>query len=208
MRRSKIASILFLTAILLAGASSAYATMGDGDVTNRWGAGFVLGYALPMDDDADSSFYRGGVVTYGLSPNWVIQLDIGYASFSQEAHGIDYGDLQGVPVILSVQWRHPYSIGTSPAAWYVLGGIGAILWNLDSADEPILLGVEATASDAFAARIGGGYEVFFTDNIAVNIEGSYTFSSEDVKLIEPGTNESERQDSDFWLVGSGLRYYF
>ena len=210
MGRAKVVSVLVGVAALLATASVARAQQsmgGVGDVTNRWGVGVSLGYAIPQENDADSSFYRGAVITYGLAPNYVVQLDIGYLSFSQSAHSIDYGDLQGVPLMLSLQWRHPYSIGTSPAAWYLLGGVGWTFWNLDSSDEAPRLGVEASADDAFAARGGLGFDVFFTDNLAWNVEGSYTFSARDVKLIEPGTNDSEKQDSDYWLLASGVRYY-
>ena len=207
MGRLKIGILGFAWALLCA--SPVYAVMeGTGDVTHEWGVGFNLSYSVPRGDDADPTMYEGAVISYGIAPNWVLQLDVGYLSFSEEAHGIDYGDLQGVPLILSVQWRHPYSIGTSPAAWYVLGGAGMVLWNLDSSDEPPLLGVEATADNSYALKFGGGFDVFFTDHVAWNVEASYTVSGEQIKLIEPGTDSSENQDTDFWLAGSGIRYYF
>jgi len=201
---------LFVGLLFLFSASSAFATTVPGDLTNRWGAGFDLGMGIASGDaEALEAFYGGAVVTYGVKENWNLRLDLGYLSFDEEAHGIDYGSLGIVPMLFDLEWRNPFSFNdTLPAAWYLVGGIGALFMDLDESQVASDLVIVPTINNAFAARFGGGFDVFLADHWAWNFEGSYTYSSEDIKFQQPGTGQTKKKNLDFWHIGSGIRYYF
>jgi outer membrane protein W len=190
-------------------AAPAYAYMGsEGDINGRWGVGFTVAGSAPTDQDGDGNVYLGGNALYGVNENVALQLDLGYTEFSIGSFGIDYGDLEGVPLIFSLQWRKPFSIGTSPAAWYLLGGLGVVFWDFQNSDTVEQANIPTRAEDAFAVRLGGGFDLFITQNIAWNVEGHYTFSDARVELTQQGTGQTEDVDTDFWQLGTGLRYFF
>ena len=197
-------------ALMMLCSSQGHAAMGvPEDLTHRWGAGFNLSLGVAEDADADAAFYGGGLVSYGVEENWVLQVDVGYLSFSERAHGVDYGDLDAVPLVISLQWRQLFTMGNTPAAWYPLVGVGVMFLDLSGGSDAEAQGVPTTVDNAaFIARFGGGLDVFFADHLAWNLELSYTYSDTDVKLIQPITGEGKKNNTDFWLAGSGIRYYF
>lgn len=178
------------------------------DIYHRWGVGLNFALALPSEEDADMSLYYGGSVTYGVWDRVALQVDLGYVEFSEEAFDIDYGDLEGIPLLLSAQWRHPFNIGTSPSAWYLVGGIGAVFWNFENSNAALGMGVPVDVDAAFAFKLGTGLDIFFTEHFAWNVEASYIFTSSDVDLRQPGTTDVESVGTDFGQVVTGFKYFF
>lgn len=208
MRRVSSVGILVVFFGFLA-VSDSCAYFGDSDITERWGVGFNISEAVPTESEADDHIYLGGTVLYGIQENWAIQVDLGYVEFSHEAFDMDHGDLEGWPLLVNVQWRHPVELMKNvDSALYGLFGLGVILWEFQNSDRIEQGGIAASADDAFALRIGAGLDVFLRPNIAWNLEGAYTFSSTDIDFEQRGTTEKNQANTDFWLIGSGLRLYY
>jgi len=135
-------------------------------------------------------------------------MDVGWLDFDVGAFGIDFGNLKGVPLLFNVMLRYPTKIGDTNVTFYGLVGAGVIFWEFD--DDSILDKAETDikVDRSFAFRIGGGTDFFLNDTWAVNFEGSYTFSDANMILALPDGVFSTEEDTDFWMIGGGLKHYF
>jgi len=208
MHRLKTVLCLILMLFVFLTAPLAYALITEEGITNRWGVGLNVSGALPSDHAARGDIYMGTNITYGLKDYLALQLEIGYVEFSERAFGIDYGDLEGVPLLFNVQLRKQLYVLNNPAAIYGILGVGVVFWDFQNAQTPIDRNVRADASEALAFKLGAGFEVFLNQSVAWNIEGGYVFTKEEVDLVEPGTGQIKTVDSDFWMLGSGVKLYF
>lgn len=175
---------------------------------HRWGVGANVSYASPMEDNADSTAYVGAVVLYGIRDNIDVQMDLGYLSFAQEAFGLDFGDLEGVPMIFSARVYNRFLMGQMDSELYFLGGVGMIFWSFDEAGSLSGANNSVSPDDSLAWRVGLGWDLFVVKNLSLNLEWSYTFSEEDLDLTNPGTTQIESVDTDFWQLGGGVKYVF
>ena len=189
--------------------ASAHAYLEQEDITKRWGLGLTAAAATSSEDDPDAGVYFGMNVTYGVMDYLALQMDFGYHEFSYKAFGVDFGDLETIPLILSLQPRYPFEIGATQAALYGLIGAGIVFHDFQVSDQITELGRSVEADDAFAFRLGLGMDWFLTRNFATNIEASWTMVARDVVLSAPEISAgAEDIDTDFWNVGAGIKYYF
>lgn len=177
------------------------------DLSGRWGVGVHAAAAIPRDEDADSGFTFGGSFVYGIADYVAIGVEAGYVEFRTKVLNVDFGDLQGVPVLAIAQWRLPFMTGTSEAAVYLVGGLGVIFWNFDEDEQALGLGADIDSNTSFAAKLGGGLDWFINPNLALNFETSYMFSGDSVTLGAPGLSESAELKTDYWQVGGAIKYY-
>jgi hypothetical protein len=180
------------------------------DIGGRWGVGAHVSGHLPTSDEFHPAVYLGGSVIYGV-PNkpFALTFDAGYFRNSAKAFNADLGELKGIPLIAGIQYRFPYMVGNSRAAFYGLLGAGIILYEFD--ESQVVLDATSTieADDAFAFKVGAGWDIFFPDyeNIALNIEASWILTTEDVVLTHKGLVGSTDEDTHYFLVGGGIRYF-
>lgn len=199
-------ALVFLFAFIASGICGTAAAVEEVEqITGRLGAGANFSEGLPNENESDSGFYPGFNLTYGLMDYVAFQLDVGYTEFDQNANGADYGDLTVIPLICSLQWRYPFLVGSSNAAIYALGGVGVAFFDFD---ETVQVGQEIEADDSFAYRFGLGLEFFRTRNWSFYFESTYTVTSTTLELRTVTSPAVESTDTDFWLIGGGIKYYF
>lgn len=201
-RWMKTPAVLF---VFLAAVSTSHAYMEHADITKRWGVGFNLSGSVPSSNSADPGMSPVVNFNYGIIDHIALQVELGYTEMNYEALGIDFGDVQGVPLVFSVQWRYPFLFSSTPATAYAVTGFGTIFWEFDNTGDSRAAVTEV--EDAFVFKLGGGVDFFVTDNWVANVEGSYYFSDTTVSLVDAGGSKVEAE-TDFWRIGGGAKYFF
>lgn len=199
----------FIALIVLFGlgvASASYAYMEHDDITGRWGVGLDFSVVAPTSNESDPGFRTNVNFTYGIWDHIAGTIDVGYFETNYDAFGIEFGDLGVVPLIFSFQWRYPYMFGQIPATVYGVTGLGGLFLDFDEANSPLTSAVDP--DDAFAIKLGVGFDFFVDYNWVVNVEGSYTFSDEHVILTNADGSQSTSEDLDFWNLGAGMKYFW
>lgn len=196
---------VFLLAVVASGICWTAAAEEIEQITGRFAVGANFSEGLPDENELDPGFYPGFNLTYGIMDYVAFQLDTGYVEFDQDANGIDYGDLAAIPLMCSLQWRYPFLVGSSNAAIYALGGVGVVFFDFD---ELARVGREIEADDSFAYRFGVGLEFFKNRNGSFYFESTYTITSTTLELQTVTSPTVESTDTDFWLVGGGVKLYF
>lgn len=196
---------VFLFTVLASGICVTAAAEEIEQITGRLAVGANFSEGLPDENESDPGFYTGFNLTYGIMDYVAFQLDTGYVEFDQDANGIDYGDLAAIPLMCSLQWRYPFLVGGSNAAIYALGGVGVVFFDFD---ELARVGREIEADDSFAYRFGVGLEFFKNRNWSFYFESTYTITSTTLELQTVTSPTVESTDTDFWLVGGGVKLYF
>jgi opacity protein-like surface antigen len=120
----------------------------------------------------------------GLIPNQKI--------FSLEGHTITANTRWILPI-----WR------TQP---YLLLGAGYSLYESDVVSNPVvkqLLG-SGGSEGGFAGRLGGGLDLYLTEHLVANVEGTALLTTQDFGKRDTGNID------DLWYfgLGAGLRYQF
>lgn len=197
--------------------------MASGD--KKFGIGVRGGFVFSQDDsiidaddgtkvdiDVDSAFCVGINTTYvmsdilsmELSGDWVFDRD---TDFTTPAGSVGGGDLSTIPLLWTLRIHIPVSSGFKP---YIGGGVG---WYFNSFDQNPLWnasnpGVNAELDDSFAWHANAGLEIFFADNVSLNVDGKYIWSKPDLNLTAPGYFQTYEIDMDGFVVGVGIKFYF
>ena len=190
-------TVVFLLLIVMA--TTAYAAP---DRVGKVDVGFNVSGAIPRDGDVDSAAYVGGSLAYGVQEWLALGVEAGWAGFGESDAGISV-DENAFPVLGDIIFRIPMQSDIKP---YAIVGLGAIFWSVDTN----LSNISADIDTAFAAKFGGGVDWFVNDNWAVNFEVSYVLSSTDatVKNNTTGASITASGDTDYWMVGGGIKYLF
>ncbi len=188
--------------VMLALMISATAAFAVPDRTGKWDVGVNVSGAIPDDDTVDGTVYVGGSLAYGVT-NWLaLGFESGWMQFDENDSGIELEET-AVPILGDIILRVPMESQIQP---YGIVGLGAIVWNVDDN----VANVEADVDTAFAAKFGGGIDWFINDNWILNFEGSYVTSDADatVRNTVTGASISVDGETDYWMVGGGLKYLF
>ncbi len=184
---------------LIVCASAAYAAP---DRTGKFDMGVNVSGAIPDDDSVDGTAYVGGSLAYGVT-NWLaLGAEAGWAQFDESDAGITLEET-AVPIMGDIILRVPMESQFQP---YAIVGLGAIVWNVDH-NVPNL---DVEVDTAFAAKFGGGFDWFINDNWILNFEGSYVTSDADLtaRNTVTGASVTVSGETDYWMVGGGLKYLF
>ena len=206
MRHSKRYFIFVSVILSLVLTTVSHAYMEHDDITQRWGVGASFATSLSTSDETNPAFSIGVNATYGIKDNIAVTLDVGYHEFGYEALGLNFGELEAVPLIFSLQWRYPFMMSQIPATVYGITGLGAIFYDFDNEGSTGARNVDV--DDAFAVRLGAGMDFFMDYNWVLNVEGSYTFSDTNVILSNTDGSQMISEDTDYWLLGGGVKYFF
>ncbi len=195
-----IRKIGLFVALIAFMATSAYAAVPDR--TGKWDAGVNVSGAIPDEDGTDSAVYVGGTASYGFNNWFALGVSSGWAEFDEEEAGITADDT-AIPLFADLIFRIPMQAEQQFQPYGVIG-LGVIFWDIDTN----IPGLEIDADDAFAAKFGGGVDWFVNDNWIVNFEFSYVTSDTDSTATLNGASISADVETDFWMVGGGLKYLF
>ena len=143
-----------------------------------------------------------------------LKTDVGISALTTGANG-HAGELVQIPVLITGRF-HPYvSNRLTP---FFSAGLGYYFNNFDSnsdAIEPIYgPGSHIEIDEAPGFFLGGGLEVFFSDNVALNLDLKYIWSQVKGTVSRAGTpdldgfSEAAELDIDPFFAGLGIKYYF
>jgi opacity protein-like surface antigen len=197
MQISKVAGLIALALFMMTTISDAAP-----DRTGKTDIGFNLSGAIPDDDDVDSTLYAGGSLAHGFS-NWLaLGVEAGWAEFEESGLGFEVEET-AVPIFGDIILRVPLEAPLQP---YAIVGLGAIIWNVDDN----VANIETDVDTAFAAKFGVGLDWFVNDNWIVNFEASFVTSDADatVRNTVTGASVTGEGETDFWMVGGGIKYLF
>ncbi len=178
------------------------------DLAGRFSVGLVGGGVFPKDSEIDDSFYVGGNLAYGVNEYIAVGGEVGYSSWDTEEGGVDYGEVRAVPLLADLYLRYPVEVGENKLVPYIVGGLGVVFYDYKESSFLKQYGVSVDVDPSFALKFGGGLEYFFTKNIALGVEGSYSWSEADVSVTGVGAVPSTNADTNAWLVTGGIKYYF
>ncbi|MEW6440379.1 MAG: porin family protein [bacterium] len=127
---------------------------------------------------------------FGLSAEW--------ETHSYQAGDLDVADNWTVSVYPFAQFRGPYSS-------YVFLGAGYNFNSFDL-DGPEELEVD----DSLALKAGFGWDIFVSDNIALNIELGWKYNRGDMDLVAADGTTTFVDDLNMSVITAlfGVRYYF
>jgi len=176
------------------------------DMKGRWGLGVNFGDAFPLDDDGGSGFHTEGRIIYGIMDQVALGFETGFLDFDYKIEDTDFGALEGVPFFATVQWRHPFIVRDRKATLYLVSGLGAISWRFDESDGVRRLNEQIEAGTAFGAKGAVGVDFFLGEKWAINVEWSFVNSTTKVEFKVPGIRAQETVDTDYWVLGGGVKY--
>jgi hypothetical protein len=149
-----------------------------------------LGWANPVEDDAETKVFPGIAVRGNLLPLLKSEVGIAYRS---ESRFDDQLDVRMIPLTASLY------VAPAPML-YAGGGVG---WYYTTLDYDSSLPFEDETSQEFGVHVGGGMEVPLGPNVGVDLNGRYVMMRELDNRLVP-----EDFDPDFWMTTLGLAIKF
>ena len=154
------------------------------DVEDSWGANGRIGYRLGSWFAAEIQYEWIDAFDVDLA---AVGLPIGAASL--EAQTVTLNGRLIAPI-----WR------TQP---YLLVGVGGAFYDFKDNTAGNILGGSGDRT-GFAGRVGGGLDVYLTQNLVLNAEATVLLTTEDFHTPAAG----DLDDLYYLSVGAGLRYQF
>ncbi|MFH1045529.1 MAG: outer membrane beta-barrel protein [Candidatus Omnitrophota bacterium] len=127
----------------------------------------------------------------------------------------DMGSFTVIPLIAHLRAQYPieqyteYSDMYYKFAPYVSVGIGGMFVDFEQA--PYVTSTNSyftTDSSALTGKYGLGFDFFFTEHLAINVEGSYLGYDVKTNLSNDGITDDEEVENNSWVVGGGVKYAF
>ncbi len=185
------------------------------DRTGKIDMGVNVSSAFSTDSEVNTAAYVGGNIAYGVNKYFAVGFEGGW-----QRHEIDdvtdsgitiFGPkLSGVPLFGDLIFRMP--IENQNIVPYGLVGLGTVLWSIDDTSATGGVLVNTKVSDAFAVKLGGGFDWFLNDNWIINFDASYVFDrareTQTASLGGLSVSASQNAKLDYWNVGGGIKYLF
>jgi opacity protein-like surface antigen len=151
-----------------------------------------IGYVLPVDGEVDDTLFLGGILGYQIDENLAVELESGWAQYE-----IDFADelkdkeLDLVPILVNLKYS---DCAWDDVRWYVYGGIGSSLVNLDGR-------VDGTNSDDnFAWQVGTGLENPVDHGLSLVFDLRYQYTDPSISTKTYGA-DGITTDSVFFNFG-------
>jgi len=189
------------------------------DMEGRLGLGARASYVNFTDDDyvkvnvePDESVMYGVNLTYFIQNYLSLELSVDYTETDVDLKALglsrDAGDFESIPVLLSLRAHLSTNTKVSP---YLLFGIGYFFNDIDQNDSNIEFiygpGAKVDVDDSFGFHVGGGVEVFVSENVALNLDFKYIWTEVETSVNVAGFTD-EDLDMDSFVAGLGIKYYF
>lgn len=213
--KKRITVIFIALVCLLAAGQIAYAAP---DRVGKIDVGINVSGAIPTDAEADGGVAVGGDMAYGVNKWFAVGFSAGWQgtklkSVTDGVVTIAGTDVNGVPIFGELILRLP--IENQQFVPYGLVGLGTVIWSVDdttATDGIHTAKVGVKANNAFAVKLGGGFDWFLNNNWILNFDAAYVFDRADVTgtVTSGGLSASatEHQKLDYWTIGGGVKYLF
>jgi outer membrane protein W len=195
------------------------------DVSGRWAAGIRISAADYQDDyytlygvgvrvDPESSIWVGVNLNYNISNYFSLELSTDFTEFDTELSALglsgNAGDLRLIPVLLTGKWRLLTPPNNLFLPYFGLG-IGYYDTSFDTNATVIESiygpGAEVSVDNGFGYHAAVGFDIFVSENAAINIDLKYIWVEIDSKVNIPGFTESTF-DLNGILFGAGFKVFF
>ena len=200
----KVKLLLLVMVLVTCVASVGYAQ----ELSKRFDIGISGGGVFPKDSEIDTAGYIGGNIAYGVNEYIAIGGEAGYTKWKDEENSIHYGDVTAVPLLADLYLRYPIDMGEKKLVPYGVGGIGVVFWDYEESSLLKDNNISVNMGSKLGVKLGAGADFFLTNNIAINLEGSYLWSDANMTVSAFGTTASATIDTDSWFLTGGLKYYF
>lgn len=177
----------------------------------KYGAGFLLGSANPVEREYYAGLCFSGNFSCRLSEKFSLELTVQVFGSGTDGspQGLSAGSLTVFPVQLSVQWHIPLKKQTTA---YVAGGIG---YNIISFSlEDTSLDREESVENTLGFHLAGGVEYLFKRNLAVRADLKYIFVSTEGSwsytdpVLGRVSGSIDNINLNSIIIGIGITYYF
>ena len=219
MKKKIIVPFFVVAALMLVVSQVSFAQ----DMEGRLGLGARVSYVNFTDDDytvygvkvdvePDESIMYGVNLTYFIQNYLSLELSVDYTETDVDLKALglsgDAGDFESIPVLLSLRAHLDTNTKVSP---YLLVGVGYFFNDIDQNDSTIEFiygpGADVDLDDSFGFHVGGGVEVFVSENVAVNLDLKYICTEVEADVNVAGFTD-EDLDMDSFVAGLGIKYYF
>ena len=219
MKKKIIATFFVVAALMLVVSQVSFAQ----DMKGRLGIGARVSYVnfsnddytvygVKVDVEPDDSTMYGANLTYFIQDYLSLELSVDYTEtdvdFDALGMEVDAGDFETIPVLLSLRAHLSTNTKVSP---YLLFGVGYFFNDFDQNDAIIEYmygpGADVDVDDSFGFHVGGGVEVFVSENIALNLDLKYIWTEVEADVNVAGFKD-EDIDMDSFVAGLGIKFYF
>ena len=166
----------------------------------------------------------GGEVnaTYRFLRYFALEGGVGYTQFDMKNKtlGVNWATIEAFPIFATLQFRW-VSSKPEELKWIVpYAGIGGGYYLLEIEERSELrnywlpggVGIDLKIDDTFFFHLGGGLDIFLTENIALNFDARYAWAKTDIDERQSvGFISRELGDTinlNAAFIGAGLKFYF
>ncbi len=191
------------------------------DTAGKFGVGVELGYnkiadasvpnQVATDAEFDGSFLFGGTGSYFFTDYFSMEMTLDYTKTDvdeiQSGVSTAMGEMTQIPWLLTGRFHYPNASIVSP---YIGGGVGYYFNNFDESNAWLIkTKTNVDPENNFGFHLNGGVEVFATDNVAIDCDLKYTWTSADFEVSKAGKVLSKDSiDLDTFTGTVGLKFYF
>ncbi|MFQ6083097.1 MAG: OmpW family outer membrane protein [Candidatus Aminicenantia bacterium] len=140
-----------------------------------FGLGLKIEYATPLEKIYGSGFMSGLSFSFTIGNNFALEIDSGNwkSEVEEKEGGLYQGKLSITPVLFTGQFLIPVGRSFIP---YLGIGFGYYFNHFNLSEEIITIPevkINQEVEDIFGIHFGGGFDYFFTENMALNGDVKY-----------------------------------
>ena len=218
MRKLSVFMLILFSSFMLVSAQDSWDSVGPSFSSLRTNVGLKFGMAFP-----GKNYYDKGVC-YGVSFNFILinnlSIELIGLRFTTEVtkseeNDLSKGTLKSIPLQLSIKYQFTKNSKFVP---YILGGADYILYNhkVNLPEwEDLGFKISEEVDNGIGFHVGLGFDIFISENIALNIDGRYVTSKTnfnstilDTKSDISVTKEIKDLKIDLIIATVGLKIYF
>jgi outer membrane protein len=169
-------------------------------------------YGVNVDVEPDDAAGFGINYTYFVNNNFSFELSADYIKTDVKLSALglsgDAGEIKTIPVLFSGRVHADASSKVSP---YLAAGLGYFFNDIDTNNNTAEFiygpGAKFDVDDSFGFFLGGGIEIFLSNNIGFNLDLKYIWTEAEASVNKAGFTAEDLELNPF-VAGLGLKYYF
>jgi Outer membrane protein beta-barrel domain len=204
----KKSKVLFALLVLVAMALNASA-FEPVELDEKWNLGVNAQAVIPKDDAFDNGFNVQGLLSYDVMDFIAIGLDVGWTTYDINDGGIDFGSVNSILILGDIILKYPMEVGDDfVLVPFLINGFGGVITNVDESSTVTSVGGSFEVENSFAYKLGGGFDFYFNEMIAVTFETSYLFNNADWTAKVNSASADADINCNAYYVGGGLKVKF